>query len=148
MSYLSDLEGGSFPSSFRWNAESGEAVMMGLNEVGDREPRLIEPGSSASKFVMDMATAERGYDVVGAGFCDMRLTAVGSPPPPRPLDKDGKPDKSYKPALGCWLWNPIFGEVRCETNAFYFRTALDGTWVRYRTFKPNLNSEQGWRSGK
>ena len=36
----------------------------------------------------------------------MRLTPVGSPPPPKPDDPE------FKRAVGCWLWNPNVGEVR------------------------------------
>jgi hypothetical protein len=59
----------------------------------------------------------------------MRLTPVGSPAPPWPGDDD------YKPALGCWLWNPPLGELRLETNAAIFRTAVSAVWDQCRTFK-------------
>ena len=54
----------------------------------------------------------------------MRLTPVGSPPPPWPDDEE------YKPALGCWLWNPTLGELRLETNAAIFRRAMPAVWDR------------------
>jgi hypothetical protein len=56
----------------------------------------------------------------------MQLTPVGSPAPPWPGDKE------YKPALACWLWSPDTGEVRLETNATLFRTAVDDVWRRVR----------------
>ena len=52
----------------------------------------------------------------------MKLSPVGSPPPPWPENEE------YKPALGCWLWNPEYGELRLETNAAMFREAVTSVW--------------------
>jgi len=90
--------------------------------------RLIELGSPSARFVADMATRELGYCKIAVGVYQLALTPVGSPPPPAPTDPE------FKPALGFFLWNPIFGEVRFETNAAILRQTIDGFWNRYRTF--------------
>jgi hypothetical protein len=59
----------------------------------------------------------------------MKLTPVGSPPPPWPGDEE------YKPAIGCWLWNPTFGELRLESNGAIFRQAVTTVWDQAR-FEP------------
>jgi hypothetical protein len=126
MSDLSDLHG-VFPTSLRWNAETGIlAVSIYNSETGERELQEIELGSKTATFVMDMATRERGYGLIKAGVYDMKLTPVGSPPPDWPEDEE------YKPALGCWLWNPILGELRLETNATIFRNAIVNIWDQAR----------------
>ena len=56
----------------------------------------------------------------------MKLSPVGSPPPPWPENEE------YKPALGCWMWNPTFGELRLETNAAIFRQAIASVWDQCR----------------
>jgi hypothetical protein len=56
----------------------------------------------------------------------MRLTPVGSPPPPWPGDAE------FKPAIGMWVWNPTFGELRIETNASIFREAIASIWDECR----------------
>ena len=110
MSDLSDLHG-IYPTSLRWNAESGFLAVSAFNgETGERELQQIELGQAAT-FVLDLATRERGYGLIKSGVYDMKLSPVGSPPPPWPENEE------YKPALGCWMWNPTFGEVRLETNA-------------------------------
>jgi hypothetical protein len=125
MSDLSDLHG-IFPDSLRWNAEIGTLGFSAYNaETGERELQEILLGQSAT-FAMDLATRERGYGLIKVGVYNMTLTPVGSPPPPRPDDEE------YKPALGCWLWNPIFGELRLETCAAIFRTAVANVWDRAR----------------
>jgi hypothetical protein len=99
MSDLSDLHG-IYPTSLRWNAESGFLAVSAFNgETGERELRQIELGQAAT-FVLDLATRERGYGLIKSGVYDMKLSPVGSPPPPWPENEE------YKPALGCWLWNP------------------------------------------
>ncbi len=117
MSDLSDLHG-VYPTSLRWNAESGFLAISVFNaETGERELQEIELGQPAT-FALDLATRERGYGLIKTGVYDMKLTPVGSPPPPWPGDEE------YKPALGCWVWNPTFGELRLETNAAIFRQAV------------------------
>ena len=60
MSDLSDLHG-IFPTSLRWNAESGFLAVSAFNgETGERELQPIELGQAAT-FVLDLATRERGY---------------------------------------------------------------------------------------
>jgi hypothetical protein len=104
MSDLSDLHG-IYPTSLRWNAESGFLGVSAFNgETGERELRQVELGQAAT-FVLDLATRERGYGLIKSGVYDMNLSPVGSPPPPRPDDPE------FKPAVGCWLWNPNVGEV-------------------------------------
>ena len=76
-----------------------------------------------------MATRERGYGLIKTGVYEMKLTPVGSPPPPWPGDEE------YKPAIGCWLWNPTFGELRLETNGAIFRQAVTNVWHKAR-FEP------------
>jgi hypothetical protein len=128
MSDISDLAG-VFPTPFRWNAEHGAASYSIWNEVaGEREPQEIELGSPAAKFVLDMATRERGYGKIKAGFYDMILTPVGSPPPVWPDDSE------YKPAIGLWLWNPILGELRFESCATLVVRTISGLWDRCHTF--------------
>ena len=94
-------------------------------ETGEREVQEILLGNAAT-FAMDLATRERGYGLIKVGVYDMRLTPVGSPPPAWPDDEE------YKPALGCWVWNPTFGELRLETNAAIFRQAIDNIWDQAR----------------
>jgi hypothetical protein len=123
MSDLSDLEG-VYPTSIRWNAEMGVLGVSIYNpETGVRELQPIEFGKQAT-FVLDLATRARGYGMLRPGVYDVRLTPVGGPPPPWPNDPD------FKPALGCWFWNPQHGELRCETVASIFRTAVSAVWER------------------
>jgi hypothetical protein len=125
MSDLSDLHG-IYPTSLRWNAETGFLAISVFNsETGERELQPIELGQPAT-FVIDLATRERGYGLIKAGVYDMKLTPVSSPPPP------WLGDEEYKPALGCWAWNPAFGELRLETNAAIFRQAVDSLWDQCR----------------
>jgi hypothetical protein len=128
MSDLSDLHG-VYPTSLRWNAETGFLAISVFNaETGERELREIELGKTAT-FAMDLATRERGYGLIKTGVYNMQLTPVGSPPPPWPGDEE------YKPAIGCWLWNPTFDELRLETNAAIFRQAVANVWDQAR-FEP------------
>jgi hypothetical protein len=128
VSDLSDLHG-IYPTSLRWNAESGFLAVSAFNaETGERELQQIELGPPAT-FVLDLTTRERGYGLIKSGVYEMKLTPVGSPPPPWPGDEE------YKPALGCWMWNPTFGEVRLETHAAIFRSAVTSVWDRCR-FEP------------
>jgi hypothetical protein len=121
MSDLSDLHG-VFPTSFRWNSEEGFSSVSTYNlETGEREQRPIVFGREAT-FAMDLLTRERGYGLIRVGVYDMRFTPVGTPAPPWPEDED------FKPALGCWLWNPQLGELRLETNASIFRNAVAAVW--------------------
>ena len=125
MSDLSDLHG-IFPNSLRWNAETGVLGISVFNpETGERELQEILLGNTAT-FVLDLATRERGYGLIKVGVYDMRLTPVGSPAPPWPGDEE------YKPALGCWVWNPTLGELRLETNAAIFRQAIANVWDKAR----------------
>lgn len=121
---MPDLSGlhGVFAPSLRWNAEEGFLSVSVFNpETGEREPKEINLGPAAT-FVMDMATRETGYGAIRVGFYDMKLTPVGTPPPPWPGDEE------YKAALGCWLWNPGYSELRLETNAKMFRDAVADIW--------------------
>jgi hypothetical protein len=128
MSDLSDLHG-IFPTSLRWNAESGFLAISVFNpESGERELQEIELGKPAT-FAMDLATRERGYGLIKTGVYDMKLTPVGSPPPAWPGDEE------YKPAVGCWCWSPTFGELRLETNAAIFRQAVTNVWDKAQ-FEP------------
>jgi hypothetical protein len=125
MSDLSDLHG-VYPTSLRWNAETGVLAISVFNaETGERELQEIELGDSAT-FVLDLATRERGYGLIKSGVYDMKLTPVGSRPPPWPGDEE------YKPALGCWVWNPNLGELRLETNAAIFQRAIASLWDQAR----------------
>ena len=126
---MSDLSGlhGVYPTSLRWNAEGGFLGISAFNpESGERELREIELGQPAT-FAMDLATRERGYGLIKVGLYDMRLTPVGSPPPPWPNDEE------FKPALGCWLWCPAFGELRLETNGAIVRQAVTAVWDECRS---------------
>jgi hypothetical protein len=123
MSDLSDLHG-IYATAIRWNAEIGSLAISTFNpEIGERELQEIELGKPAT-FVFDLATRARGYGMIKVGIYDMRLTPVSAPAPPWPGDVE------FKPALGCWLWNPTVGEVRLETNASIFRQAISSVWVR------------------
>jgi hypothetical protein len=122
MSDLSDLHG-IFPTALRWSAEDGVLGVSTFNpETGERELQPIPFGGPAT-FAMDLATRERGYGLIKVGLYDMRLTPVGSPPPPWPGD-----GSEFKPALGCWVWSPAFGELRLETCATMFRQAVANIW--------------------
>jgi hypothetical protein len=126
MSDLSDLHG-VFPVSIRWNAEDGYLAYSTLNsETGERELEMIPLGQEAT-FVLDLATRERGYGLIKFGTYVMKLTPVGTPPPLKPGDGE-----EYKPALGCWLWNPALDELRLETNAAIFRQAVTNLWNQCR----------------
>ena len=128
MSDISDLHG-VYPTSLRWNAEIGILAFSVFNaETGERELQEIELGKPAT-FALDFATRERGYGLIKTGVYEMKLTPVGSPPPPWPGDEE------YKPAIGCWLWNPTFGELRLETNGAIFRRAVTALWDQAR-FEP------------
>jgi hypothetical protein len=121
MSDLSDLHG-VYPTSLRWNAETGVLGISIFNsEIGGRELQEIELGQPAT-FALDLATRERGYGLIKTGVYNMTLTPVGSPAP------QWLGDEEYKPAVGCWVWNPRFGELRLETNAFIFRQAVIALW--------------------
>jgi hypothetical protein len=125
MSDLSDLHG-IYPTSLRWNAETGVLAISVFNaEAGERQLQQIELGHPAT-FVLDLATRERGYGLIKTGVYDMRLTPVGSPPPPWPDDEE------FKPAIGCWCWNPTVGELRLEANAAIFREAVSAVWDQCR----------------
>ena len=121
---MSDLSGlhGVYPRSIRWNAEGGFLGISVYNaETGERDLKEIELGKQAT-FALDLSTRERGYGLIRAGVYDMRLSPVGSPPP------DWPDDDEFKPAIGCWLWSPMHGELRLETNAQLFRTAVAAVW--------------------
>ena len=126
MSDISDLHG-VYPTSLRWNAETGILAVSVFNaETGERELREIELGQPAT-FALDLATRERGYGLIKTGVYNMTLTPVGSPAPQWPGDEE------YKVAVGCWVWNPTFGELRLETNAAIFRQALLAVWDECRS---------------
>jgi hypothetical protein len=128
MSDLSDLHG-IYPTSLRWNAEIGFLAISVFNaETGERGLQEIELGKPAT-FALDLATRERGYGLIKAGVYDMKLTPVGSPPPPWPGGEE------YKPAIGFWVWNPTHGELRVETNGAIFRQAVTAVWDQAR-FEP------------
>jgi len=132
MSDISDLHG-VLPTSARWNAEGGVLGYSNFDPTtGERTVEVIQLGSPKAKFVMDIATRERGYGLIRQGLYDMRLTPVGSPPPEftEEMEKDG-----YKPAIGCWVWNPHLGELRFETNQATLRSAITAFWDHVRTFK-------------
>ena len=132
---LSDLHG-IFPNSLRWNAETGVLGIAVYNaETGERELQEILLGNTAT-FVLDLATRMRGYGLIKVGVYDMRLTPVGSPAPPWPGDEE------YKPALGCWVWNPTLGELRIETNAAIFRQAISSIWDQCRIAEQAIRGEQ------
>jgi hypothetical protein len=121
---MSDLDGlhGVFPPSLRWNAEGGFLGASVYNaETGERDLKEIELGKPAT-FALDLATRERGYGLIRAAVYDMRLSPVGAKPPAWPDDDE------FKPALGCWVWSPMHGELRVETNAQLFRTAVAAVW--------------------
>ena len=122
MSDLSDLRG-IFADLLRWNAETGVLGIASFNpETGEREVQEILLGNTAT-FVLDLATRERGYGLIKIGQYDMQLKPVGSPPPPWPGDED------YKPAIGCWVWNPNLGELdlRPTRRSFGRPSPMSGT---------------------
>ena len=129
MNDLTDLHG-VYPTTLRWNAEHGVLGHSYWDDMaGERSIKEIELGTPTARFVMDLATRERGYGLIRKGVYDMRLTPVNSPPPPWPGEED------FKPAIGCWLWNPTLGEVRLETNGAILRGTTSAVWDRCRTFK-------------
>jgi hypothetical protein len=122
MTDIGDLHG-VYPAALRWNAEDGLLSVSTFNpESGERELREIQFGEPAT-FALDLSTRERGYGLIRVGVYDMKLTPVGAAPPDWPGD-----DKEYKPAIGCWVFNPMFGEVRLETCATLYRQAVVGVW--------------------
>jgi hypothetical protein len=129
MSDINDLHG-VFPTPLRWNAEAG-VLGYGTYDAatGERSIEEIELGSPEAKFVMDYACRARGYGLIRVGLYDMRLSPIGSPTPEWPGDPD------FKPAIGCWMWNPPLGELRLETAGAMFRKAIVAVWDRCRTFK-------------
>jgi hypothetical protein len=136
MSDLGDLHG-VFPTSLRWNAEDGYLAYSSFNpETGERELAAIPLGPEAT-FVLDLATRERGYGLIKVGLYDMRLSPVSAAPPPWPGDGE-----EYKPALGCWLWNPTLGELRLETNAAIFRQAVSSVWDQARLNPSAVEGQQ------
>jgi hypothetical protein len=90
-------------------------------ETGGREIQEIPLGADAT-FAMDLLTRVRGYGLIRVGLYDMRLSPIGTPPPPWPDGDD------FKPAIGVWLWNPAFGELRLETNGAIVRQAMMAVW--------------------
>jgi hypothetical protein len=129
MSDISDLQG-VFATPIRWNAMEGILGIGRYDEsTGERGIEEIELGSATSRFVMDYGCRERGYGLIRKSVYDVRLTPVNSPPPPWP-DEEG-----FKPAVGCWLWNPAFGEVRFETNQVTVLRVVSAMWEECRTFK-------------
>jgi hypothetical protein len=131
MSDISDLHG-VFATTIRWNAETGTLGYSAYDETtGEREIIEIELGSPMAKFVMDYATRERGYGLIRQGVYDMRLSPVGSPAPDWPGD-------DYKPAIGCWLWNPLLSELRLESNQTTVVRAISALWDRARTLAEGL----------
>jgi hypothetical protein len=137
---MSDLDGlhGVFPPSLRFNSKTGILGVSAFNsEIGERELQEIELGSKLAMFAMDMATRMRGYGLKKVGVYDMRLTPVGSPLPEWPGD-----GSEFKAAVGCWLWSPIFGEVRLETNATYLRGAIGGLWEECRKYQQAIEGLQ------
>ena len=128
MTDISDLHG-IYPSPLRWNAEVGVLGRGIFDEVtGERTIVVIEFGSGEAKFVLDLATRERGYGLIRAGVYDMRLSPVGVAAPEWPGDE-------FKPAIGCWLWNSLLGEVRLESNQSTLVRVVSAVWDRCRTFK-------------
>jgi len=126
---LADLRG-VFPTPLRWNAEIGVLGYGTYDDAtGERSVEEIELGSAKAKFVMDLSTRERGYGLIRTGLYDMRLSPIGTAAPDCPSEED------FKPAIGCWVWNPSLGELRLETNAAMFRNAVSALWDRCRTFK-------------
>jgi hypothetical protein len=103
-------------------------VVFTTNEMFEREPRLVELGSQAARWVFDPLTRERGYIKAAVGVYETLLTPVGSPPPPPPADPE------FKPGIGFYAWNPIFGEVRFEANGAILVRTYDGLFGRYKTF--------------
>jgi hypothetical protein len=127
---MSDLYGlhGIFPNALRWNSETGALGYSAYNaETGERGLQEIPLGSATATFAMDLLTREVGYGLIKSGTYEMLLSPVGSQMPTWPGD-----DSEYKPALGCWVWNPPFGELRLETNAAIFRQAVSSVWDQAR----------------
>jgi hypothetical protein len=136
---LSDLgeHSGDYPKAARWNAEHGGLAVSSFNiETGQRELQPVAFGCAESTFVLDLGRRMRGFSMYRPGVYDARLTPVGSPPPEWPNDPD------FKPCVSCLAWNPHFGEVRFETNANLFRSALLGVWERALATEEAVRGEQ------
>jgi hypothetical protein len=133
---ISDLHG-IFPTPLRWSAENGVLGYSTYNaDTGERGIEPIDLNSPMARFALDLSTRERGYAAIRAGFYDMRLSPVGSPPPAWPGDEE------YKPAIACWLWHPQLGELRLETNAAVFRTAVSALWDQCRACKEAAENKE------
>ena len=126
---ISDLHG-VLATPLRWNAETGVLAYGSYDEAsGERELIEIELGSPTAKFAMDLRTRERGYGMIRQGLYDMRLSPVGEPAPEWPGDD------AYKAAVACWVWTPLLGELRLETNQTTLLRTITGVWDRARTFR-------------
>jgi hypothetical protein len=126
MSDISDLQG-VIPTSIRWGAMEGDLSYTSIDlTTGERVRVPIELGSPQARFVLDWHTRERGYADIRVGYYHAVLSAVGAPPPEWP----GEP---YKPAIGCWLFSPIFGECRLETNQVTFLTPITALWDKVKS---------------
>jgi hypothetical protein len=125
---IADLVG-IYPTPLRWNAETGVLWLSIFNsETGEWEVKEIELNGPESRFAMDLPTRERGYGLIRAGVYDMKLTPVGTTAP-------DWPGEDYKPAIGAWLWNPLVGEVRLETNQVTTVSSITAVWDQCRRFK-------------
>ncbi len=73
--------------------KSGFLLAVSAFQPGNRRARTTtnraRPGVLRSS--SDMATRERGYGAIKSRFYDMKLSPVGSPPPPWPGDEEYKP---------------------------------------------------------
>jgi hypothetical protein len=128
MNDISDLRG-IYPINLAWSAVDNVLGRSVLDPAtGERDIDPIALGSSAAKFAIDPATREYGYGLVRPGVYDFHLGPVGSPPPQ-------DPGGEYKAAIACWLWNPLFDELRLQTNAALFLGAIRAVWDQYRTYK-------------
>jgi hypothetical protein len=123
MSSLSGLHG-IIPPPLRWNPEGGVLGVGHYDEsLGERTVEVIKLGTDEAKFALDLATREVGYGMARRGIFDLRTAPVGTP-------LVAWPGEDFKPALACWGWNPLLGEVRIETCSAVFRDAISALWDR------------------
>jgi hypothetical protein len=72
-------------------------------------------------------TRQRGFIRYRPGDRDARLSPVGGPVPECPSPE-------HKPAVACWLWNPLYGELWWEASGTTVRDALVAFWTQCETF--------------
>jgi hypothetical protein len=121
--------------ALKWNATTGVLSYSVFHSCkGKRVVTGIELGSQQAEWTLDLATRQHGCGKAGEGFYDLKLVPVACSMP-------DWPDDSYKSAIGCWLYNPFFGEARMESFSTTLVKATVAVWDRCRTIE---EAAEGW----